>query len=194
MQRDRIAHGGGEEGFKTVMKKYHAGEYDKDWRGLSEKEQTRKKEIEAVGIKTDEKPFGSWQPFDDDNNASGKRPLYAPPGTGRLNDPKDVGPVSDDGYMSPSEEKKEEASSSDTTTTTPTIIPTTANEGEEKDFIKKAWQSQLGSSEVSPREERGTNSMSSSPLGSGVTEPSVSREVSTAWQKQGFDCTKIDRV
>ena len=194
MQRDRIAHGGGEEGFKAVMKKYHAGEYDKDWRGLSEKEQTRKKEIEAVGIKTDEKPFGSWQPFDDDNNASGKRPLYAPPGTGRLNDPKDVGPVSDDGYMSPSEEKKEEASSSDTTTTTPTTIPTTANEGEEKDFIKKAWQSQLGSSEVSPREERGTNSMSSSPLGSGVTEPSVSREVSTAWQKQGFDCTKIDRV
>ena len=73
---------------------------------------------------------------------------------------KTMGPVSDDGYMSPSEEKKE-ASSSDTTTT-PTTIPTTANEGEEKDFIKKAWQSQLGSSEVSPREERGTNSMSSS--------------------------------
>jgi hypothetical protein len=31
-------------------------------------------------------------------------------------------------------------------------------------------------------------------LGSSVTEPSVSEDVSSAWKKQGFDCTKIDRV
>ena len=76
MQRDRIAHGGGEEGFKAVLKSTMPESTIRIGGCLSEKEQTRKKEIEAVGIKTDEKPFGSWQPFDDDDNASGKRLLY----------------------------------------------------------------------------------------------------------------------
>jgi len=187
MQRDRIANGGGKEGFDVVIQKYLAGEYDKDWRGLSEKEQTRKKEIEAVGVKTDEKPFGSWQPFDDDGDAR-QRPLYAAPGTGRLNDPKDVGPV--DGYTYvPST-----LSSSTATVAAPkpaqtmksTSSDTTTSNG---DFIKNAWQSQLGSSQVSS--QKGD---SRSPLGSSVTEPSVSEDVSSAWKKQGFDCTKIDRV
>ena len=187
MQRDRIANGGGKKGFDVVIQKYLAGEYDKDWRGLSEKEQTRKKEIEAVGVKTDEKPFGSWQPFDDGDNA-GQRPLYAALGTGRLNDPKDVGPV--DGYT-----YEPSTSSSSTATVAPpkpaptmtsTSSDTTSNS---EDFIKNAWQSQLGSSQVSS--QKGD---SRSPLGSSVTEPSVSEDVSSAWKKQGFDCTKIDRV
>ena len=41
-----------------MFEKIKAGDYDKkDWRGLSEKEKTRKKEIEDVGLKTKEKPW-----------------------------------------------------------------------------------------------------------------------------------------
>ena len=205
MQRDRNANGGGVEGQRVVFEKIKAGDYDKkDWRGLSEKEKTRKKEIEDVGLKTKEKPFGSWQPFHDDDDLK-DRPLYAAPATGRLSDPKDVGPV--DGYSyEPSlvavkppkpvtvektaETQASPGSSSPSKKEDARITTKGVEEEEDKNFIKNAWQSQLGSSEVSREKKESLGSA----LGSRVTEQSVSKDIYSAWKKQGFDDGKIDRV
>ena len=131
--------------------------------------------------------------------------LYAAPATGRLSDPKDVGPV--DGYSyEPSlvavkppkpvtvektaETQASPGSSSPSKKEDARITTKGVEEEEDKNFIKNAWQSQLGSSEVSREKKESLGSA----LGSRVTEQSVSKDIYSAWKKQGFDDGKIDRV
>ena len=131
------------------------------------------------------------------------RPLYAAPATGRLSDPKDVGPV--DGYSyepspvavkppKPAVEKTAETQtppgSSSPSKKEDARITTKGEEEEDKNFIKNAWQSHLGSSEVSREKKASLGSA----LGSRVTEQSVSKDIYAAWKKQGFEDGKIDRV
>ena len=113
MQKDRVEYGGGQEGFDKVLQNIVDGKYDeRDWRGTTPREIERTEIIADIAKRSEEKPFGSWQPFESDKDKK-EREMFARGPTGIVDDPRAIGPLDVENLRSPTTRKSSTLTSSD---------------------------------------------------------------------------------